>query len=150
MILCVKFLKNRRENILDFNFILSQIFGFAAIFLGIISFQFKSMKSILISQLVCNGLSVLMYIFNGGTSGAWICVIAIVQSIVIYIFNRKEKKTPMAVSLLFILLYIVNSCITFKSARDLLSGGAALAFAVSLLQKSSAGYRTVMLSNVSL
>jgi len=132
------------------NYILSQIFGFAAIFIGIISFQFKNMKSILISQLVCNGLSVLMYTLNGGTSGAAICIIAIVQSIVIYIFNVKNKETPVAVSLLFVLLYIIISYVTFNSARDFLSGGAALAFAVSLLQKSSGGYRTFMLSNVGL
>ena len=60
--------------------------------LAVITMQFKSMRGILIGQTIVNLTSVLTYVLLGGLSGAGICFVAILQSIVMYILNVKNIK----------------------------------------------------------
>lgn len=130
------------------NFILAQIFAFIAISVGIISFQLKEMKYILISQLISNGMMVFNYALLGGLSGAGISIIAIFQAFATYIFNKKEKKIPWFVIGIFMICYIACSLMALNTAIDLLPCLAALTFAISLVQEKSSIYRICMLLNI--
>lgn len=102
--------------------------------LAVITMQFKSMRGILIGQTIVNLTSVLTYVLLGGLSGAGICFVAILQSIVMYILNVKNIKPQLWLTAVFIALFIGCSIVYYKSPMDILSGAAAVLFAISLVQ----------------
>jgi hypothetical protein len=109
--------------------------------------QFKSMKKILIFQIICNLLTASTYFLLGGFSGAGICIIAIVQSITMFIFNLKKLKPRKWVIALFVLLYIACSALYFKSFIDILSALAAVCYALSVSQTKASASRIWYLFN---
>ena len=113
-------------------------YGFSVLtaVVAIVMIQFKSMSLILIGQITANLLTALSYFFIGGWSGSGICFIAIAQSIVMFLYERKHKKPQLWVILLFIAAYVTCSAILFKSVFDVFSAAAAVCFAVSVVQKN--------------
>lgn len=61
---------------------------------------------ILLGQITVNLLAASTFFLFGGLSGAWICFVAIVQTIVMFFYNRKNKLPHISITILFILLYI--------------------------------------------
>lgn len=102
--------------------------------LAVIMMQFTSMKKILVFQIICNLLTASTYFLLGGFSGAGICIIAIVQSVVMFIYNLKEMPPHKTVIAAFVLLYIGCSAIYYKSFIDVCSALAAVCFALSIVQ----------------
>ena len=60
--------------------------------LAAVMMQLKKMKVILLFQLAVNLLTALTYILLGGLSGGGICLIAILQSAVMFFYNKKAYK----------------------------------------------------------
>lgn len=115
--------------------------------LAVIMMQFKSMRKILIFQIICNLLAALSYFLLGGFSGAGICVIAIVQSVLMFIYNIKKVPPHKPVIVVFILLYIGCSAFYYKSVIDIFSALAAVCFAVSIVQTKPSRSRLWYLFN---
>lgn len=130
------------------SFYIAQFFAAVSMIFGVVSFQVKDMKKILICQLGANGFLILNYALLGGISGAGIAFVAVIQSVVIFLYDRKDKKMPVPAVVGFMLLYVLISAMTFEGLIDFLPCIAALCFAVSLLQKGPAGYRRCMLLNI--
>lgn len=128
-------------------FYFSQICGLIVSAAAIASMQLKGIKSVLVCQLVCNGVGALSYILLGGFSGCGIYLVALGQSIVYFFFRLKDKKAPMLVAIGFILLYILCSVSTYQAPSDLISAAAALTCALSLIQEKPSVYRAFMLAN---
>lgn len=112
-------------------------YGFSILtaIVAIVMMQFKRMTFILIGQITANLLTALSYFFVGGWSGSGICFIAIVQSIAMFFYDRKNIKPQISIIALFIALYVTCSAILFNSVFDIFSAGAAVCFAVSIVQK---------------
>ena len=108
---------------------------------AIITMQFKSMKNILIGQIVINLLAASTYFLLGGFSGAGICFIAIAQTITMFFYNVKNKKPHKAVIIGFILLYFACSAVYYTSPIDIISALAAICFALSIVQTNASGSR---------
>ena len=70
---------------------------------AVVMMQFKDMRKILIGQILANLLTASTYFLLGGFSGAGICLIAIVQTVTMFLYNLKERPPHRAVSALFIL-----------------------------------------------
>ena len=102
----------------------------------IVVMQFKSMKKILLGQILANLLTASTYFLLCGFSGAGICFLAIVQSVVMYFYNVKDLKPHRAVIAVFILLYIGWSAVYYKNPADIFSAMAAVCFAMSIVQQS--------------
>ena len=115
--------------------------------LAVITMQFKSMRNLLIGQLIVNLTSVLTYVLLGGLSGAGICFVAILQSIVMYILNVKNIKPPLWVTIIFMALFVGCSVVYYKSPIDILSGAAAMFFAISLVQTKASASRLWFVGN---
>lgn len=117
-------------------------YGFSILtaIVAIVMMQFKSMTVILIGQITANLLTALSYFFIGGWSGSGICFIAIVQSVVMFFYDRKKIKLQLWVILLFIAAYISYSVLLYilysGSIFDIFSTAAAVCFAVSVVQKN--------------
>ena len=94
--------------------------------LAVVMMQFKSMKMILLGQITVNLLAASTFFLFGGLSGAGICFVAIIQTIVMFFYNRKNKLPHISVTILFILLYIGCSVYYYKSFVDIFSALAAI------------------------
>ena len=80
------------------NFIIAQWVGIITTVVALLSVQFKRVELILIGQIISNLLVALSYWLLGGMSGAWICILAAVQTVIIFfldkanIQNKSRKK----------------------------------------------------------
>ena len=114
---------------------------------AVVMMQFKDMRKILIGQILANLLTASTYFLLGGFSGAGICLIAIVQTVTMFLYNLKERPPHRAVIFLFILLYLACSAFYYKSPVDLFSAMAAICYAFSVVQTKSSLSRLWYLFN---
>ncbi len=128
-------------------FVFSQICGLIVSLAAILSMQLKNIRWILVCQLICNGVGALSYILLGGLSGCGIYLVALLQAVIYYFFRVKDKKAPIALSVVFLVAFLVCSLTTYKSPVDLISALAALTCALSLMQEKPSLYRVFMLFN---
>lgn len=109
-------------------------FSLVTAILAIIMVQFRGMALILIGHITTNLLTALSYFFVGGWSGSAICFTAIVQCIIMFLYERKKKEPPLFIIILFIAAFITCSIILYSSIFDIFSAAAAVGFAVSVGQ----------------
>lgn len=133
-------------------FILAQTVGVLTAVSSLVFVQFKEPKYILLGQFLSNGLSAVSYGLLGSLSGAWICILASVQTVWIYFLNRKkgpgraEKK--ILVSLLFAAAYIIGTVIVYKGWADIISCVCAMLFVLTIIQERSGNMRIVIMINM--
>ena len=109
--------------------------------IAILCMQLKKMKAILICQLLANTLAGLTYFFLDGKSGIGISILAVVQTVVMYFYGKKEKIPHPLVTIAFCASYVIYSLLIFENAFDLLPAAAAIFFALSVAQKKPSLYR---------
>ena len=122
-------------------FYIAQAISVLIAVVAVLMMQFKSMKLILIGQITANLLSAATYFLLDGFSGAGICFIAILQTVVMFVYNQKKKEAPIYIIVLFILLYIACAIYYYQSIIDIFSALAAVSFALSVAQRDSAKSR---------
>ena len=115
--------------------------------LAIASMQFKSMTLILLFQIGCNTLISLTYALKDAMSGAGICLIAVVQTVLVFFFQKKNKTFPIYLTGIFVVLYIACSAMTAQGWVDIFSAAAAICYALSVVQTKPSVYRIFMLGN---
>ncbi len=128
-------------------FYIAQAISVVTCILAVLSMQFKSMRSILIGQILVNLTSASTYFFLGGFSGAGVCLLAIVQSVVMFMFNIKSIKPKWWYTAIFIAMYVACSVIYFESYVDIFSSLGAICFALSVAQTKPAMARFWYLFN---
>lgn len=67
------------------NFIIGQFLGIVGLMVSVAMVQFKNLKHVLIGSILSNLMVGLSYAFLNGMSGAWICIVAAVQALVIFL-----------------------------------------------------------------
>ena len=88
-------------------YIIGQICGIIGTIITIIMPQFRKKNQITICGMLVNLMSALNYwLIGAAISAALLCVVAIVQSGVLLIHNKKETEVTTAESILFLLLYL--------------------------------------------
>ena len=132
---------------MNMTFYIAQLVGILTAVCAVVAVQFKSIKNILIGEIIANLLVALNYILLGGLSGAGVCVLATAQTIWIYFLGRKEKKFPLPLNICFMIGYIIVSLLSFNGFPSILSAIAALLYAMSVTQEESKAYRVYMLLN---
>lgn len=128
----------------DLSFYIAQSISVIAGILAIIMMQLKNMKSILLFEIIVNLVGSLNYLLLGGNSGAVISLLAIVQTVVMYIFTLKKKEPHISVIVLFILAYLGGSLYNIISSAkliEILPALAAICFALSVIQKKPSLFR---------
>ena len=135
-------------------FIIAQIFGLVASFAAILCVQARTPKGVLIGQIIGNGCSGLSYALLGSFSGAWVCLLASVHSMVISYLRKFDKpvrsKWIKVVSVVFAVAYVLGSVMTFSRWPDVISCVCALLFVFTIAQEEASGMRNVMLVSMSL
>lgn len=126
------------------SYVIAQAIGPITTVLSIVSAQMKSITAILITELAANFLTAMSYILLGGISGSYICLTACVQTIISFVFAKKKRKVPKAITALFLVCYIAVSLLAYRTPMDILPCFCALAFALSVAQSNAKGYRFFM------
>ena len=136
------------------SFFIAQLLGMFSTVCAIFCVQAKTAGGILLGQFLANSFSGLSYGLLGSLSGAWVCILAAVHSVVISLLNRKEKaqrkKLILPVSIFFALAYAAGSLMTYSRWTDVISCVCALLFVLTIAQEEAGKMRNVMLLSMTL
>lgn len=114
---------------------------------AIIGMQCKSMRGVIIGELVANVLLGLQYVFEGAFSAAITIPFAIALSLISLFLNVKGKKVPVMVATLFVAIFAVIAFWNFTGIENLVSYLALCCFVLSITAKKSAFARIATASN---
>ena len=135
-------------------FLLAQIFGIFSTFAAILCVQARTAGGVLLGQILANGFSGLSYGLLGSLSGAWVCILASVHSVLISFIRKldesRRNKLLLLVSVVFAIAYVVGSIVTFTRWPDAISCVCALLFVLTIAQEDASKMRNVMLISMSL
>jgi hypothetical protein len=128
---------------MGWGFYVAQILGALTTLSIVVANQLKDMRHVLLCQMVVNLLAAVSSALLGGLSGAWICGVAILQTGLLYILDKKgaSDKTKTYLLWLFAFMYIAGTAVVFSSWRDLVSCAGAMLFLLAIGQKQSSRYR---------
>lgn len=133
------------------NFVIAQWVGILTTVIALVGIQFRKLNHILISQILTNLLSALSFFLLGGFSGAWICLVAILQTVVLFLFNRKprknERRKRTVLAVLFCLIFLAGTAYVYHGWGDLVSGTCAVIFALAVVQEDADRFRGLFLVN---
>ena len=131
----------------DWIFIIAQIFGIVACILSVISMLSKNITGALIFQMLANIAIAINFGMVDGISGAVVCIIGTVQTLLLFVMRKKEIEPKLWLLGLFLVAYITAAIVMYSKWFDVLSGIAAVTFAVAVFQKNTSMYRAIMLVN---
>lgn len=77
-------------------FYIAQAISVLTALVAVFMVQFKTMEKILVGQIMANVLTASTYFLLGGFSGAGICFIAILQSVIMFLLAKKRKASEAA------------------------------------------------------
>lgn len=135
-------------------FFIAQLFGIFSTIAAILCVQARTAGGVLLGQILANGFSGISYGLLGSLSGAWVCILAAVHSVLISLIGKKgescRKRWIPMISILFALAYVIGSAVTYSRWPDLISCICALLFVVTIAQEDASKMRNVMLLSMSL
>lgn len=124
-----------------------QILGLVVSLFAILSMQLKNVRYILVCQLLINGIGALTYVLQDGFSGCGIYLVALVQTVLYFVFRTKNITAPKMLAGVFAVLFVACSALTYKGYADIISAVAAMTCALGIAQEKSSNYRICMLLN---
>lgn len=92
-------------------YILGQILGFIAIALGILSYQMKTQKNLLLLQLANSAIFCLHYLLIGAISGMALNLVGLTRNVVFFRRNlkgKKDKLTPIIFTVITAIVGIIS------------------------------------------
>lgn len=136
------------------NFLIAQAMGIFSTVAAIFCVQARTAGGVLLGQFLANAFSGISYGLLGSLSGAWVCILAAVHSLLISVVNKRQgssrKKLVAIISAVFSLAYVAGSLLTYAQWPDIISCICALLFVVTIAQENAGSMRNVMLVSMSL
>lgn len=135
---------------MDWNFIIGQIISVLVLIVSVIvTACFKNINYILIGEVVMNLLVALSFVFLGGWSGAWICIVATIQTLILFWCNKHQisKQTRKILCLAFLAVYVVGTVVVYKSWADIISCLCAFLYVMAVISENSSNYRWFIILN---
>ncbi len=131
------------------SFYIAQAIGALTTLVVIVSAQLKDMKYILFCQICANLMVAASSALLGGLSGAWICVVAALQTIFFYLMDKRgiSEKTRNRLLLLFAAMYVCGTVLVYQGWGDLVSCACAFLYLLAIVQKKSSKYRIFICLN---
>jgi hypothetical protein len=87
------------------------------------------------------------YILTGALNGGVSCLIGAAQAIINYFYDRKEKKLPVWLIVLYAIAFTTANLLVFTSVTDILAILACLIFIGCICQQNGKKYRLWLLAN---
>ena len=107
----------------------------------------KNMKLILLLVFCSNSLVGASYAVTGAFGGAATCAVGALQTIINFLFERKEKPVPKWLIAVYALSFTAVNLLAFRVWADIIALLAALVFVISISVKNGKKYRLWTLVN---
>ena len=133
-----------------YNFVVAQIFGVLGIIFSVLSMQMKTKKNIMIMLLCLNLSSALNFLFLNSISASLVCFFAVFETFVNYLFDAKNKKTPIYVITFCIIINLVLGAASYHNVFDLIPVACALIYCGTVCTKKESNIRKEMFINQTL
>ncbi len=133
-----------------YNFFLSQVFGITGIIFSVLSMQMKTKKNIMLMFLGLNLSSALCFLFLESYSGSLVCFFGIIETVINYIYDSKNKTVPLYVVAIYIIVNICLGLSTYHSLLDIIPIACALLYCATVCTKKESVIRKLMFGNQSL
>ena len=101
-------------------YIVSQVAGFIAFILSLISYHRKKKSKIFQTMMVANVLDIIHYILLGAYSGCITKVIALIRNKIIIIKEKNKKLNNNIVLIILFIIYLVSGILTYKNIYSIL------------------------------
>ena len=135
-------------------FLIAQAMGIFSTAAAIMCVQARRASFVLLGQFLANAFSGLSYGLLGSLSGAWICILASIQTLIIYYVNKKygesAYKNKIIVSAIFAAAYLIGTIITYRVWIDVIVCICAFLYTLTIFQKDSGKMRSVLIVNMCL
>ena len=104
----------------NISFIFAQIFGGMATLVLCLSYVVKSKKVFLLFGLFGDIAYGMSFLFVGSWSAGAVALLSCLQFFFVYHYDKKNKKMPKSIALVFIALFMVSGILTWNSAWDII------------------------------
>ncbi|MDD3186867.1 MAG: GNAT family N-acetyltransferase [Bacilli bacterium] len=128
--------------------LIAQILALLGILTNIVGIQLKKKNNILIAFMLANFLFALCFALLNAYSGALICMIAAIQTLVKYYFDKKDKVFPKYLTATYIVISIISGLLTYKTVIDILPVICSILYTMSIIQEKESTLRFITLFNV--
>ena len=134
---------------MNWMFYAAQIIGVLTTVIVVVAAQLKNMKLILLCQLCANLMVAISSGMLGGLSGAWLCSVAAVQTVMFYFLDKRgmSPKTRKWVLWLFAAVYVIGTILVYRNWGDIVSCAGVLLYLLAITQSQSSKYRRYMCLN---
>ncbi len=102
------------------NFIFAQILGGMATLILCLSYVVKSKKGFLLLGLLGDIAYGMSFLFVGSWSAGAIALLSCLQFFFVYHYDKKNKKMPKSIALLFIVMFVGASVLVWNNAWDII------------------------------
>lgn len=126
-------------------FIVAQIMGIIAAGFNTGAMYFKEKKNILKLMLLANVCFAINWFLLGGISAGIISIISMLQIIINYFYDKREKEYPKFLIISYILIAIISGMMSYRIIIDILPVICSILFSLSILQTKEKNIRKIML-----
>ena len=130
-------------------FLIAQILGIIGPSIKIISIQFKDKKKILLMFTLVNLIIGIELVLLEAYTGALVCFIAVIQTIINYIYVKKDKKLPKIFIPIYVILSLIVGIYSYKELMDILTIICAMLYIASICQTKEKNIRIISFMNFS-
>ena len=121
-----------QNGVITLIYIISQVLGICGFIVSLIAFHRKEKKTILKTSILSNILDLIHYILLGAYSGAITKVLAMLRNYFVILKERHPKLSNIFYLIMFIILYLLASVITYDGILSVLPLLAALIYVIVL------------------
>ena len=107
------------------SFLIGQIFGFSAMFVGIIMYQFKKHRTIMLLMMLCASLWCLHFVCLGKYTAVFMNLLNVVRS-VLFSFRGRKWADSILIPVVICISSLVISAVTWEGPLSLLPAVAAV------------------------
>ena len=129
------------------NYLIAQMFGVIGIVFSVLSMQMKTKKNIMIMLIGLNLASALNFLFLESYSGCYVCFFGVVETVINYLFDSKNKKVPIYVIGIYVIVNIILGISSYNEMLDIIPILCALLYCATVCTKKESNIRKEMLLN---
>lgn len=132
---------------MSLNFWLAQILGTIASLINIGAMQLNQKKQIMMAYILANFLHATNLCLLGGYSAAIINIVAGIQTFINYFFDKKEKKIPNWLVIIYLIVSVSLAGLTVSSGIDVIPIICAISYIMLITVQKEATIRKLSLLN---
>ena len=123
--------------------VIAEILGLLVLPAALLVQSFKRIRYILVGEIALNLAVAVSQLMLDGVAGAAQCVLAIVQTVLLFLVENKSRRLTVAVTVLCMGIYTVAGILTYAHPCDLLPLLSSLSYSVAVMQRRPGAYRAL-------